>query len=268
LCLAVAFIKFGKLPSYHSYIAKTWGLVLASALVAGFVTKHPAGWLVAALLLGALSNIEGLAMSLIMPVWQQDIKTLGRALALRRRILIYRRRDAQRFARLSRSACAALGAVVFFAFIGMTAHAASIPSVTFIGGSTPGITTGMTGSLDTGSDQITFQWSGGALAIPYTQIQNFSYRERRAVNLGVLPLIGVVLVRPQIYRHIVSLTYLDPSGQKQVAIFEVPKQAGDTLPIVLQERTGVCSDQYQVPCRTNVSERSSHRVIAQERHLP
>src|ERR1700744_5788478 len=27
MCLAVAFIKFGKLPSYHSYLAKTWGLV-------------------------------------------------------------------------------------------------------------------------------------------------------------------------------------------------------------------------------------------------
>ena len=47
LCLAVAFIKFGRLPSYHSYLAKTWGLVLASALVVAFVTKHPADWIVA-----------------------------------------------------------------------------------------------------------------------------------------------------------------------------------------------------------------------------
>ena len=59
LCLAVGFVKFGKLPSYHSYLAKIWGLVLASALVAAFVTKHPAGWIVAALALGVLSNLEG-----------------------------------------------------------------------------------------------------------------------------------------------------------------------------------------------------------------
>jgi CDP-diacylglycerol--glycerol-3-phosphate 3-phosphatidyltransferase len=83
LCLAVALIKFGKLPSYHSYIAKTWGLVLASALVAGFVTNHFAGWLTAALVLGTLSNFEGLLMTLIMPVWRQDVKTLAVAWRLR-----------------------------------------------------------------------------------------------------------------------------------------------------------------------------------------
>jgi CDP-diacylglycerol--glycerol-3-phosphate 3-phosphatidyltransferase len=83
LCLAVAFIKFGKLPSYHSYLAKIWGLVLASALVAAFAAKHPAGWLVAALALGTLSNLEGLAMSLIIPVWRQDVKTLAEAWRLR-----------------------------------------------------------------------------------------------------------------------------------------------------------------------------------------
>jgi CDP-diacylglycerol--glycerol-3-phosphate 3-phosphatidyltransferase len=81
--LAVALIKFGKLPSYHSYIAKTWGLVLASALVAAFVTQHPAGWIAAAVALGVLSNLEGIAMSLIMPVWRQDVKTLAEAWRLR-----------------------------------------------------------------------------------------------------------------------------------------------------------------------------------------
>jgi CDP-diacylglycerol--glycerol-3-phosphate 3-phosphatidyltransferase len=83
-CLAVAFVKFGRLPSYHSYLAKTWGLVLASAMVAAFVTKDPVGWMVAALALGALSNLEGLTMSLMMPVWQQDVKTLAVAWRLRR----------------------------------------------------------------------------------------------------------------------------------------------------------------------------------------
>jgi hypothetical protein len=56
----------------------------------------------------------------------------------------------------------------------------------------------------------------------------------------------------------VSITYLDHSGAKQVAVFEVPKKAKDTLPVVLQERTGVCSDQYQIPCRTGTG-RDSQR---------
>jgi CDP-diacylglycerol--glycerol-3-phosphate 3-phosphatidyltransferase len=91
LCLATAFVKFGKLPSYHSYVAKLWGLVLAFALVAAFVTQHPVGWLIAALALGALSNLEGILMSLIMPVWRQDVKTLAEAWRLRG---IMRRRHA------------------------------------------------------------------------------------------------------------------------------------------------------------------------------
>ena len=41
--------KFGKPASYHSYIAKTWGLVLASAVVAMFATGHSNALLPAAL---------------------------------------------------------------------------------------------------------------------------------------------------------------------------------------------------------------------------
>lgn len=83
LCLAVAFIKFGRLPSYHSYLAKAWGLMLASALVISFVAKHPANWIGIALVLGALSNLEGITMSLILPVWRHDVKTLAIAWRLR-----------------------------------------------------------------------------------------------------------------------------------------------------------------------------------------
>jgi CDP-diacylglycerol--glycerol-3-phosphate 3-phosphatidyltransferase len=206
LCLAIPLIKFGKLPSYHSWLAKSWGLVLASALVAAFVTKHPTGWLVAALALGALSNLEGLTMSLILPEWRYDLKTIPRASALRKRILLDRRRDAQRVARLSRRACVTVSATLLLAFTCISARASSIPSVTFIGGSSPGVSTGAAGTLETGSDNITFQWSSGSLAIPYKQIQNFSYREQRSVSLGILPIIVVSLFRPQIYRHIVSIS--------------------------------------------------------------
>src|SRR5579875_1872871 len=67
LGIAVACVKFGKPPSYHSYLAKLWGLTLASALVAAFETRSPALWSAGALALGALANLEGIAMSLIMP---------------------------------------------------------------------------------------------------------------------------------------------------------------------------------------------------------
>lgn len=257
LCLGVSLLKFGKLPSYHSYLAKAWGLALASALVAAFVTEHPAGWLAAALALGALSNLEGLTISLILPEWRHDVKTVWRARALRRQILLGAQADNMASRPLTRTNYAtplvrrSLNplTLVMLAVSALTAYGSSIPSVTFIGGSAPGISAGTPGALDTGTEQLAFHWHEGDLAIPYAQIQNFGYREQRAFHLGVLPTIVIRLLRPAMYRHILTVSYLDGSGEKQVAVFEVPKEAKDTLPAVLQERAGICADQSQIPCR-------------------
>src|SRR5580704_2920753 len=86
------FVKFGKPSSYHSYLAKTWGLVLATTVVMSFALHVTLGLRVAwwvALALGMVTCLEGLAMSVIMPEWRHDLKTLWRALALRRRILLH-----------------------------------------------------------------------------------------------------------------------------------------------------------------------------------
>jgi len=268
LKLVFDFVKFGKPTSYHTYLAKTWGLVLAITVVMSFamhamIALHIAWWI--ALALGVVYCLEGLTISLIMPEWRHDLKTLPRALNVRRQILLERssaagqppashgENDGSHSLRVTGTVT-----VMMILLVATTAHASSIPSVTFLGG-TATITTGAAGTIDIGADQLTFQWSGGSLAIPYTQIHNFSYREK-GVNLGVLPFIAVVLVHPQPQRHILSITYLDASGQKQVAIFQVPKQARDTLPVVLQERTGVCSDQYALPCRPANSVHTSQRT--------
>jgi CDP-diacylglycerol--glycerol-3-phosphate 3-phosphatidyltransferase len=81
------FIKFGKPASYHSYLAKTWGLVLAVAVVVTFATQHASIWMTAAVALGVLSNAETLAMSVILPVWRRDVKTLALAWRIRMDLL-------------------------------------------------------------------------------------------------------------------------------------------------------------------------------------
>ena len=80
---AFDFAKFGKPASYHSYLAKTWGLVMAIAVTAVFATGR-GGWLVAAALaLGVACNVEGLAMSIALRGWRRDVKTLSAALRIR-----------------------------------------------------------------------------------------------------------------------------------------------------------------------------------------
>jgi CDP-diacylglycerol--glycerol-3-phosphate 3-phosphatidyltransferase len=78
--------KFRKPPSYHSYVAKTFGLVLATATVTVFATGRADTLLTVALGLGVASNVEGVAMSLLLPVWRRDVKTLAIAWRLRQEL--------------------------------------------------------------------------------------------------------------------------------------------------------------------------------------
>lgn len=80
-------IKFGKPASYHSYLAKLWGFVLATAVIVTFATQHASVWMSAAILLGILCNAESLAMSLILPAWRRDVKTFAAAARLRASLL-------------------------------------------------------------------------------------------------------------------------------------------------------------------------------------
>ncbi len=80
-------VKFRRTASYHSYLAKSWGLIIAVAVtgVLSFGVLYPL--ILVAILLGIVVNLEGLAMSLILPRWQNDVKTLRAAWILRQQML-------------------------------------------------------------------------------------------------------------------------------------------------------------------------------------
>jgi CDP-diacylglycerol--glycerol-3-phosphate 3-phosphatidyltransferase len=82
-CYAFDFWKFGKGASYHSYLAKAWGLVLASAIMFVLAAGGPQWAVTAAVVVGIVTNLEGFAMSLMLPRWQNDVKTLARAWKIR-----------------------------------------------------------------------------------------------------------------------------------------------------------------------------------------
>src|SRR5580704_8833789 len=73
---AFDFAKFGRPASYHSYLAKLWGLVMAIAVVGVFALHRSNVLVPAALVLGILCDVEGVAMSLLLPAWRKDIKTI------------------------------------------------------------------------------------------------------------------------------------------------------------------------------------------------
>ncbi|HEX7606596.1 MAG TPA: hypothetical protein VF348_07785, partial [Usitatibacter sp.] len=80
----VEFIKFRRESSYHTWLSKTWGVVLFVALVFLFAGNND-GLVPWGLGLGLLSHAENLAITLALPVWQHDVPTIVHALAIRRK---------------------------------------------------------------------------------------------------------------------------------------------------------------------------------------
>jgi phosphatidylglycerophosphate synthase len=77
------FAKFGRDVAYHAWSSKVWGLSLALALVLlmGFGISQP--FVGIAVVLGLIAQIEGLLISVALPVWTHDVPTLIHALRIR-----------------------------------------------------------------------------------------------------------------------------------------------------------------------------------------
>jgi CDP-diacylglycerol--glycerol-3-phosphate 3-phosphatidyltransferase len=80
------FLKFGRDAAYHAWSSKIWGLSLATALVLlmGFGVVYP--FVSLAVALGLIAQVEGLLISIVLPVWTHDVPTLGHALAIRNNV--------------------------------------------------------------------------------------------------------------------------------------------------------------------------------------
>jgi CDP-diacylglycerol--glycerol-3-phosphate 3-phosphatidyltransferase len=77
------FAKFGRDVAYHAWSSKAWGLSLALALVLlmGFGISWP--FVGITVILGLIAQIEGLLISVALPVWTHDVPTLIHALRIR-----------------------------------------------------------------------------------------------------------------------------------------------------------------------------------------
>ncbi len=77
--------KFGKEASYHMWSSKLWGIFLFLGFFSLLVAGSDSVLVSLAIYLGLLADIEGLAISLVLPHWINDVPTLFHALAIRRR---------------------------------------------------------------------------------------------------------------------------------------------------------------------------------------
>ncbi|HET8921359.1 MAG TPA: hypothetical protein VFN26_00035 [Candidatus Acidoferrum sp.] len=123
-------------------------------------------------------------------------------------------------------------------------------TVMYVGGTVASLKEGALGRLDiTSQTEVAFESSGSKLAIPFARIDSYEYSQQVAHHLGVLPAIGVGLLKKRQRKHFLRIAYYDESNAPQVAIFEVPKKMPRTLLAILQLRAPQgCKPQAHAKC--------------------
>jgi phosphatidylglycerophosphate synthase len=242
------FVKFGKPASYHSYLAKCWGLTMTVGVVAVFWLRHSSPPLTLALVLGIACNLEGLAMSMMLPVWRKDVKTLRVAWQLRDQLLM--QSPAARGGGLQKSLATKQGSFTrkMVVTVGVVVLVLGLPLSTLAFAVEAGIARGTLGVLYTTSPTtLVFKFKApdgkpGQIDIAYKNIHYFSYHDDVAHQMGILPLIFVSLVKPRERKHIFTMGYEDSNGSTQVAIFEVAKRDQREFMEILRARDPqICS---------------------------
>jgi len=76
-------LKFGREASYHMWSSKLWGLALFAGFLALLVGGDDGVAVTAAIVLGIVADLEGLAISCTLKTWKSDVPSIVHALRLR-----------------------------------------------------------------------------------------------------------------------------------------------------------------------------------------
>jgi phosphatidylglycerophosphate synthase len=71
--------KYGRLTSYHMWSSKLLGLLLVAAFAQAFLTGRPDALLGIALWIGVVNELEGFAISAVLPAWRPDVPSIVHA---------------------------------------------------------------------------------------------------------------------------------------------------------------------------------------------
>lgn len=109
--------------------------------------------------------------------------------------------------------------------------------VRYLGGTLDNSKVGAIGRLDLSSPgSINYETGKSRFTIPYNQIVGYQYNEEVTHHLGVLPSIAVGLLKHRQHRHVFTIVYLNDQQTKQIAVFEVPKNAAESVKAVLDAK--------------------------------
>lgn len=76
--------KFKKEASYHMWSSKLWGVFLFLGFFSILVFGTAGLFVYLAVYIGLLADVEGLAISIVLPMWKNDVPTIIHAIKIRR----------------------------------------------------------------------------------------------------------------------------------------------------------------------------------------
>jgi hypothetical protein len=121
--------------------------------------------------------------------------------------------------------------------LALPAVAVENEEVMYVGGTVAAVKEGAIGHLDTTSPTaLKFDSPGGSFEIPYARFDSYTYSEETARHLGVLPAVGVAILRKRQHRHFFRISFHDENSTPQVAVLEVSKHMPKTVMAILQTR--------------------------------
>lgn len=81
--------KYKKEASYHMWSSKLWGIFLFLGFFSVLVFGATGLCVYLAIYIGLLADIEGLAISIVLPVWKSDVPTIFHAIRFRKEEMIF-----------------------------------------------------------------------------------------------------------------------------------------------------------------------------------
>jgi phosphatidylglycerophosphate synthase len=86
LCYIISIAKFGKETCTHSFLSKLWGISLLIAFTSMIGFNHAGLPFYLAIILGLISQVDVILITLILPKWNHDIPSTYHAILFRRGI--------------------------------------------------------------------------------------------------------------------------------------------------------------------------------------
>ena len=125
--------------------------------------------------------------------------------------------------------------LITLSFLPLPACAVDGSQVKYVGGTAPGVRDGVIGRLNTTFEsELTFEYAGNKLVIPYNGIRSFQTSEEVTWHLGVIPAMVVGMFKIRRRQHFFRIEYHDTNSVAQALVFEVPKHMPRILQAVLE----------------------------------